>query len=410
ARAVVFIGADEPAPNVYHHLNFPANLPRFYVTAELAEKLQLRTKPQTVTLRAAGRWEIFEGRNVIGVIRGTKPVFDEKVDEAILLAAPLDSLSEVPALSPGARLAANAAGLLSVAEHLQANRPRRDVIVCFLDGEAANHAGARALYGVLYRTRTKQKMTLAERLEMHQGEQQYIGRIQKVLAWGDIFALKDKQLKSAQSETRTMMRREAKILAADAVRDELQARRMAQYKQKRFYKQLVDETPLLAADEKLRAKLAGLRQRIEAVGEGDRQQQPYKDLKAQQASLQAEAEQNRTRLQPVRKKLEAYQAEFIRLARTVMPLKAEDLSWSQLERGLHKSRLLDKAVLSRPEESPKLESTVNWFNADLEKFQVKQLEKEMGIDRSSVSLDDLKMSVPELIDKVAEKYPLCLAA
>ena len=159
ARAVIFVGTDSAAPNPYHHLNFVANLPRFYVTKALAAKLELVSKPRQVTLKAACRWETLEGRNVIGVIRGTKPRFKLNLnrDDAIVLSAPLDSLSEVPLLSPGARGAANCAALLAIAERLQRDRPRRDVIVAFLDGDASNHAGARALYGKLYRWKTAAK-------------------------------------------------------------------------------------------------------------------------------------------------------------------------------------------------------------------------------------------------------------
>ena len=195
AKAVIFVGSDDPAPLPHHHLNFPANLPRFYVTRELAEKLKLnsRTDSPIVTVMAECRWEARQCRNVIGVIRGSKPRFADKdgkekdKDEAILLAAPLDSLSEVPMLSPGARGAANCAALLKLAEELQRNRPRRDIIVAFLDGDVCNHAGARAFYGSLYRARAKKPgpTTLDKRMLMligkEDGERKYISNIQAVL-------------------------------------------------------------------------------------------------------------------------------------------------------------------------------------------------------------------------------------
>ena len=255
AKAVVFIGADEPVANPWHHLNFPANLPRFYVTAELAERLRLRSGGSKVTIRAAVRWKVLEGRNVIGIIRGTRPRFEEDADEALVLAAPLDSLSEVPALSPGARGAANCAALLSVAEYLLAHRPRRDVVLCFLDGETVNHAGARAFYGAVLRSRAKDaKTTLQERLgtflglydaktgkELSKGEVDYITGIQQILRKGNIFlddwraylesaeGLSARQLRAqegrirdSQRSARAWMRKEARALADDLARNDLQ--------------------------------------------------------------------------------------------------------------------------------------------------------------------------------------------
>ena len=183
AKAVIFIGSDEPAANPYHHINTPANLPRFYVTRELAEKLQLRQESRTVTLHAAAEWRRLEGQNVIGIIPGREARFKDSKgklkdkQEALLLAVPLDSLSEVPMLSPGARGAANCAALLALAEKFQRTPPRRDIILAFLDGDACNHEGARALYGSLYRSKAvKPKPSkIAKRLAMFHEERQYIG-------------------------------------------------------------------------------------------------------------------------------------------------------------------------------------------------------------------------------------------
>ena len=186
ARAVVFVGAPDAAPASlpYQHLNMPANLPRFYVTAEVADKLDLRT-PKQMTLKAACDWQPKLGRNVIGVLRGVDPRFGEgekrltSSPQAIVLAAPLDSLSEVPALSPGARDAANCATLLTVAEHLAKDRPRRDVVLCFFDGQAQNHLGARAFYGALFRSEklVKADHTGEELLQAYKQERDFHHRV-----------------------------------------------------------------------------------------------------------------------------------------------------------------------------------------------------------------------------------------
>ena len=153
AKAVLFLGPPEgPTPDIqsYHYANIPANLPRFYVPHELAVKLDLTNpqRPGEVTIRAACQWKELRARNVIAVLRGTNPVFDKDgLRQTVVLAAPLDSYSEVPELSPGARDAGNCAALLQIAEYLRAHRPRRDVALCFFDAQTLNHMGARAFYG-----------------------------------------------------------------------------------------------------------------------------------------------------------------------------------------------------------------------------------------------------------------------
>ncbi len=146
ARAVLFIGSDKPARNALHYVNIPANLPRFYVPAEVANELQLATKPRNITLKAACKWEELRGRNVVAIVRGTDPVFDPKRPrQAIVLAAPLDSTSVIPDLGPSARYAANCAGLLRLAEHFRNSPPRRDIILAFLDAQSVTHMGAQAV-------------------------------------------------------------------------------------------------------------------------------------------------------------------------------------------------------------------------------------------------------------------------
>ena len=156
AKAVIFIGTPGRTASD-QHVNVPANLPRFYVTAEQADRLELRQRSREVTIFAACKWEQLRAGNVIVVLRGTDPKFPKRRSkgkeqpEAIVLAAPLDSYGEVPALSPGARDAANCAALLQITEYLAVNRPRRDIIVCFFDAQAQCHMGAGKFYGALYR-------------------------------------------------------------------------------------------------------------------------------------------------------------------------------------------------------------------------------------------------------------------
>jgi len=184
ARAVLFIGSDKPAANTYHHLNQPANLPRFYVPKDLARKLELRRRSRHVKLLAACQWRQMRGRNVVAVLRGEAPKFDEnRPDQAIVLAAPLDSLSEAPALSPGARDAANCAALLQIAEYLRKNPPKRDIIFCFFDAQAQAHMGARAFYGAVQRKATGvvAKTTLEQRLKIFADEREYRMQLRRII-------------------------------------------------------------------------------------------------------------------------------------------------------------------------------------------------------------------------------------
>jgi len=153
AKAVVIIGSNTGSWPTKLHAYEPANLPRFYVTQQTAKRLNLTGESHRLRIQAACQWRRFRGRNVIAVLRGTNPRFGTTVGprQAIVLAAPLDSLSEVPLISPGARDAANCASLLQLVEYFGVNRPRRDMIFAFLDGQSQCHMGARAFYSAIHR-------------------------------------------------------------------------------------------------------------------------------------------------------------------------------------------------------------------------------------------------------------------
>lgn len=191
ASAVIFVEDESVPGSVNMHINLPGNLPRFYVTAEQAEKLELKKRSRVVTLKSACVWDNLVGRNVIAVIRGTGVPAAGKPREAVLLSAPLDSYSEVPELSAGARDAANCAALLQIAAGLKADPPQRDVVVAFMDAQWQNHLGARAFYGALYRqigTRKFADFTIDQRLEMFDKETEYVNKVLKVLGAADLFA------------------------------------------------------------------------------------------------------------------------------------------------------------------------------------------------------------------------------
>lgn len=150
ARAVIFVLDDATDPLLLH-VNVPADLPRFALPRRQAETLGLLAGPRRVTLRAEATWEKLRGRNVIGIIRGGAPAEAGEPRRTLLLAAPLDSYSELPELAPGARDAANVAVLLALAREFARTPPPCDIVLAFFDGQAQNHMGARHFYGALCR-------------------------------------------------------------------------------------------------------------------------------------------------------------------------------------------------------------------------------------------------------------------
>ncbi|MGC9454145.1 MAG: FtsX-like permease family protein [Phycisphaerae bacterium] len=194
AQAVVFIGSDSPAANAWHHLQIPANLPRFYVSPEVADELNLRGETREITLYAASQWRRLSGRNVIAYLPGTNPRYNtNRPPQAIVLAAPLDSYSEVPTLSPSARGAANCAALLQLADYLRVNRPRRDVVLAFFDAQSQAHAGARAFYGAIGGGQ-KRSEAIEDRLENIDAERNYCRRLLEIFSSEDLFAAETKEL------------------------------------------------------------------------------------------------------------------------------------------------------------------------------------------------------------------------
>ncbi len=234
ARAVLFLGPPEGLggnPRVSHHVSIPANLPRFYVPHELAKRLDLTNPKRTgeVTIRAACQWKELRGRNVIAVLRGTQPVFGKDgMRQTVVLAVPLDSYSEAPDFSPGARDAGNCAALLQIAEILRAHPPRRDVVLCFFDGQAICNQGARAFYGGLYRRIKDTKLadaTLDDRLKQCAGETKHYQDILEVLGQKELLGQKSRSFRR-YDDTLRILRDEAKS-AGDRFDEMLRPKRLA---------------------------------------------------------------------------------------------------------------------------------------------------------------------------------------
>ncbi|MGA2265802.1 MAG: M28 family peptidase [Phycisphaerae bacterium] len=282
AKAILILG---PPPGggtdalAQHHVNVPANLPRFYVPYELAQSLDL-TNPKRageVKILAACQWKELRGRNVIAVLQGTDPVFDSKdgLRQAVVLAAPLDSYSESPELSPGARDAGNCAALLQIAEYLRAHRPRRDVILCFFDGEALNHMGSRAFYGALFRRMKDTKLasiSLDERAKQEAAETQHYQEIQDILKQTDLMGQATRKINRYDDMMR-MLQAEAKTLGEEtdeALRPKRLALDETQDNQNRFRKAAKtatgkDKAALEAKIEALQPTLETLQKQVDAL-------------------------------------------------------------------------------------------------------------------------------------------------
>jgi hypothetical protein len=181
ARAVVFV---PPAPPRRHnawqslHIDANVNLPRFYYPGERGDL----PEGAAATIHSEVVWESVTGRNLFALLRGTDPVFgtEQKVEELLVVAAHVDSFGEIPRLSPGARVAANCAGLLKAIEYLKEHRPRRHLLFAFFDAQARGHAGSCAFYRVLEDDESD-PVHVDKRSEFLEKERLYLVETRKVL-------------------------------------------------------------------------------------------------------------------------------------------------------------------------------------------------------------------------------------
>jgi len=90
-----------------------------------------------VTVKARMDWQNAPGRNIMGTIVGTDPVLN---GEVVIIQSFYDSMSVVPAMSPGAEQACGIAALLKLAELFKAHPPKRTIV--FLATTAHCYQGA----------------------------------------------------------------------------------------------------------------------------------------------------------------------------------------------------------------------------------------------------------------------------
>ncbi len=177
ARAVIFVGGEEGDAHHHHYVRANANLPRFYFNGP-RDELPLG---ESVAIHSEITWTRTTGRNVIAFLPGTDPVFELGLEETIVIGANLDTFGEFPRLAPGARAAANCAGLLRLAEIFRDNRPRRHIVLAFFDNQARSHAGVVNFYWALESNDRYREATLKARTETWQEETRFLEEISGIV-------------------------------------------------------------------------------------------------------------------------------------------------------------------------------------------------------------------------------------
>ena len=143
AGAVIFVEPDNTTrvDGEEKYLQVPVDFPRFWMAKEQARPLVAYLEENgPLTVRAKGRmtWKRLPAYNVLGKITGTHPVLK---DEVIVLESYYDSMSPVPAVSPGANQASGVAALLEIARYFAAHPPARSVYFLATSGHFLSLSG-----------------------------------------------------------------------------------------------------------------------------------------------------------------------------------------------------------------------------------------------------------------------------
>jgi len=107
----------------------PLNVPRYWLAREAGLRLRRRLKDGgeiPVRLNSRMDWEEHTTWNIWGTVPGQN---DSLKSETIIVQAPYDGYSIVPALAPAAEAAASVAGLLELARYLKEHPPARSVVL-----------------------------------------------------------------------------------------------------------------------------------------------------------------------------------------------------------------------------------------------------------------------------------------
>ena len=143
AGGVIFVEPDQTTrvDGEEKYLQVPVDFPRFWMATEQARPLVAYLEESgPLTVRAEGRmtWKRLPAYNVLGKITGTHPMLK---DEVIVLESYYDSMSPVPAVSPGANQASGVAALLEIARYFAAHPPARTVYFLATSGHFLSLSG-----------------------------------------------------------------------------------------------------------------------------------------------------------------------------------------------------------------------------------------------------------------------------
>jgi hypothetical protein len=220
AKAVILVADSSMRSNRQHAVPVEANMPRFFYAGSREDL----PEGATAMLHSNITWTPAIGRNIAAVIRGTDPVFDTQRPEMIVVGANLDTYGEAPRLSPGARGAANCAGLLKIAETLVRRRPRRDIMLVFFDGQARCHQGSSNFYRVMDTLTAKFKNArVSNRLHSLDLEEEFGQDLLTVAQKRDPFDIESDKIKKVylrmlktNADDKTYMALEQKRIAGEA--------------------------------------------------------------------------------------------------------------------------------------------------------------------------------------------------
>lgn len=143
ARAVVFAEPEKTnrVEGEEKYLQVPLNFPRFWMKKADADPLKSVLEEQpglNVRARARMTWKRLPAYNVLGKITGTHPVLK---DEVIVLESYYDSMSPVPAVSPGANQASSVVAMLEMARYFREHPPARTVYFLATSGHFLSLSG-----------------------------------------------------------------------------------------------------------------------------------------------------------------------------------------------------------------------------------------------------------------------------
>ncbi len=145
AKAVVFVEPDDTmrGESEAKFIGIPVNVPRFFIKKSDAVPLmaQCAARQELIgSLKCSMTWQKKTGKNVIAWIKGSDPKMAKQV---IVLSAYFDSMSVVPAISPGAESACGAATMLELARTYAKERPKRSIMFVATGGHFTSLEGIR---------------------------------------------------------------------------------------------------------------------------------------------------------------------------------------------------------------------------------------------------------------------------